>query len=166
MKATRKRYSDVDRQRLISAIKVRLKDHNLASAIRLVSNLHQTPTKSLEKFWYARKKLEAAAPAEEPESHDGESGRLETVVDEAAGTSEKMDRFVDVVPVEPPRPYLCMDFGEPKCSRCGSKNVSEVEEGRWLCGVCGAALPFEDPGDMEIKYHRGHHHHGPYGWMV
>jgi len=146
MKVPRKRYTEIQKRRLIASIRKRLEGRSLQAALRLTSNLEQVPTKTLEHFWYQRKQLEAAAQAEEASRHDQKYHGPFSNSEEVAGPVDHQEPTTE----EPAR--LLTDSGQMRCSRCRSTSHLEEIEGDFHCNICNHFLAWEPVEDYQVRY--------------
>jgi hypothetical protein len=149
------------KKRCISAVKARLPKHGLMKSLRLVSDLEGIPAKTLEDWHYKHQKQlrqEAEAKAVQKSS--------KPVAGQVADISEKAGHPFPLVSPSPPppevKPYLDIESGQLRCSRCRSTTHIEYRMETYHCTICGI-LEFEGwPEEKTTEYFE----HGPDSWML
>lgn len=145
------------KKRCISAIKARLPKHGLMKSLRLVSDLEQVPSKTLED-WYYRAQKEKEAKAEAQEKKQVESAKVldGRVANRQASRPD---------PPPPLKPILRADSGRYLCSQCGTgKHIRELEDGNFFCGICKVNPPYDPGEDYQVKSYDPNA--TPYYWML
>lgn len=153
------RYPATQKQRCISAVRLRLKQHKIGKAMRLVSDLEGVPTKTLEAWWYAYLKQQREA---------AKQVKAEGKIRPSQGKPDDSDRLHSLsappAPQDRPRPArLDTDSGLLKCSRCNGQHIEKREGETFYCQICEVILLFEGfPTEKTSPYYPL----GDLSWMV
>lgn len=135
-------HAEAKKRRCVLAVKNRAKGHSLSKAFRLISDLENISVKTISFWWYAQAAKEKSKPSE---GHVEESEKVEMV-------DRPFSNRPAVPPPEPVAPYVDMDSGIPRCSRCSTSNDLERNETGFFCHICRINLPWSAEPDVEIKY--------------
>jgi len=153
-----KKYPKSFKQRCVSGVKKRLKDHGLMKSIRLVADFEGIPAKSVEAWWYAWKKAEAEKSAADfgvvyPLAGTKKNEPCTMDFPEPVGDRPASPGPAVAPPAPPVPPHVESDAGLLRCSRCSStSHLRQLEDGGYYCDVCQIHLPFEPVEDYEMKY--------------
>ena len=153
-----RKWPKTKQQRCISEIKRKLKVHPCMKAMQLVSDAEEVPIKTLQEWFYRRRKQEAQVRAEKKKTEV--PAEVEAPV--TVGGEKSRSRAPEPSPAPPPEPARLLIDGVLKCSACSGQHL-EQREGDYYCLICRKFLEFEGFYEEET---RPIYTSGRFEWMV